>query len=341
MDENVLIPAPGPEDLPLDEMLRPRNFNEFVGQDRLKENLRIYIEAARKRSEPLDHTLFSGPPGLGKTTLATLMASEMGANIKATSGPALERPGDLVGLLTNLEEGDVLFIDEIHRISPVTEEYLYAAMENFQIDIVLDQGPSARSVKMRLARFTLIGATTREGLLSAPFRDRFGVVEKLDYYPPDDLRQIALNSASRLKVAIENDAAQLMAVRARGTPRVVNRFLRRIRDVAQVMGSGTITMQAAEEGLRRLGVDEHGLGEMDRRILRILVDNSGQAVGLKTIAVAVGEEEDTITDVYEPYLIQEGYLHKSPRGRLATTRACEHYGRPGKPGRRGDRGLFQ
>jgi Holliday junction DNA helicase RuvB len=326
VEENVLKPEPGPEDLPLDEMLRPRTFAEFVGQARLKENLRIYIEAAKQRSEPLDHTLFSGPPGLGKTTLGRLMAAEMGVNLKSTTGPALERPGDLVGLLTNLGNRDILFIDEIHRISPITEEYLYSAMEDYTIDVVLDQGPSARLLKMRLEPFTLVGATTREGLLSPPFRNRFGVVEKLEFYPPEDLFQIAMNSARRLGVPMEEAAARLMASRARGTPRVVNRFLRRIRDVAQVTGSGVITVEAAREGLQRLGVDEHGLGEMDRKILRLLLDNRGKPVGLQTIAVAVGEEEDTIAEVYEPFLMQEGMIQKSARGRVATARACELYG---------------
>ena len=338
-ENNILKPEPGPDDLPLDEMLRPRSFDEFIGQQRLKENLHIYIEAATKRGEALDHCLFSGPPGLGKTTLAHLMAAEMRAEIRSTTGPALERAGDLVGLLTNLNEGDILFIDEVHRIGPVIEEYLYAAMDSYAIDILLDQGPTARSVKIRLPGFTFIAATTREGLLTGPFRDRFGVREKLGFYPPEDLRQIVLNSARRLDVPLDEQAAQLMAERARGTPRVVNRFLRRIRDVAQVMGDGTITIDAAREGLGRLGVDENGLGEMDRKILQVLLDNGGKPVGVKTIAVAVGEEEDTIEEVYEPYLIQQGYMRKSPRGRIPTERAFERYGLPGAGGRQ--EGLFE
>jgi holliday junction DNA helicase RuvB len=335
--ENVLLPVREPDDLPLDEMLRPRVFDEFVGQRQVKENLHIYIEAARKRGEPLDHALFSGPPGLGKTTLANLMAAAMSVSIKSTSGPALERPGDLVGLLTNLQKGDILFIDEVHRISRTVEEYLYSAMESFYVDIVLDQGPSARSVKIPLPRFTLIGATTREGLLTAPFRDRFGVVEKLDYYPPEELAEITMNSAKRLRVPIESEATILMASRARGTPRVANRFLRRVRDVAQVMGSGIITLDVAHEGLRRLGVDENGLCEMDRKILRILLSHDGHAVGLKTVAVAVGEEEDTITDVYEPFLIQSGYIRKSPRGRTPTEKAYREYGKA----LTGHKGIFE
>lgn len=326
--ENVLTPEPAADDLPLDELLRPRSFEEFVGQERLKENLAIYIEAARRRGEALDHCLFSGPPGLGKTTLAHLIARELGADIRCTTGPALERAGDLVGLLTNLKAGDVLFIDEAHRIGPTIEEYLYSAMDACAIDILLDQGPTARSVKIRLPSFTFIAATTREGLLTGPFRDRFGVREKLGFYPPDDLRRIALNSARRLGVPLADEAARLLAERARGTPRVVNRFLRRIRDVAQVVGDGAITETAAREGLARLGVDENGLGEMDRRILQILIESGGRPVGVKTIAVAVGEEEDTIEEVYEPYLIQQGHLRKTPRGRVATERAFALYGTP-------------
>ena len=339
VENNILRPEPAPEDLPLDEMLRPRNFGEFIGQERLKENLHIYMKAARKRGEPLDHCLFSGPPGLGKTTLAHLVATHMDADIRSTTGPALQRAGDLVGILTNLNEGDVLFIDEAHRIGPVIEEYLYGAMDNRAIDILLDQGPTARSVKIRLPGFTFIAATTREGLLTGPFRERFGVREKLGFYPPEDLHRIAVNSAKRLDVPLSEDAARLVAVRARGTPRLVNRFLRRIRDVAEVMGDGAITLQAAEEGLHRLGVDESGLGEMDRRILRTLLDAGGQPVGLKTVAVAVGEAEDTIQEVYEPYLIQQGYIRKTPRGRVPTDRAFDQYGTPRQ--RQGRGGLFE
>jgi len=326
MAENILTVGSGAEDLALDQTLRPRRFEDFIGQERLKENLRIYIEAARRRKEPLDHILFSGPPGLGKTTLATILANEMHADLKATSGPVIEKAGDLAGLLTKLQEGDLLFIDEIHRISPVVEEYLYSAMEDFHIDIMLDQGPSARSMRIPLPRFTLAGSTTREGLLSAPFRSRFGVVERLDFYPWQDLFQIALNSAKALGMRIEETGAEVIAKRSRGTPRLVNRFLRRLRDMAEVLADGVVTQQVAHEGLDRLGVDERGLGDMDRRILQTILRLRGQPVGLKTIAVTVGEEETTIEDVYEPYLIQLGYIEKTPRGRIPTEAALREYG---------------
>lgn len=330
MEHNILRPESEAEEMPLDDRLRPRSFDEFIGQEQLKENLRIYIEAARRRGEPLDHCLFSGPPGLGKTTLAHLIADQMGADLRSTTGPALERPADLVGLLTNLNEGDLLFIDEVHRTGSVIEEYLYAAMDDFTIDVTLDQGPGARSVKIPLKRFTLVGATTREGLLTSPFRDRFGVVEKLDFYPGEDLKNIVTNSARRLGVTITEEAAALMAERARGTPRVVNRFLRRIRDFAQVTSDGEITEDICRQGLVRLGVDENGLGEMDRKVLQVIISDRGSPVGLKTIAVAVGEEEDTIADVYEPFLIRRGYLRKTPRGRVATDKAFKLYGRGGE-----------
>jgi Holliday junction DNA helicase RuvB len=321
MAENILSGASQPEDLALDRTLRPKRFEDFVGQDRIKENLHIYIEAAKRRKEPLDHILFSGPPGLGKTTLALILAHEKGADLKATSGPVIEKPGDLAGLLTKLDEGDLLFIDEIHRISATVEEYLYSAMEDFRIDIMLDQGPAARSVQIPVKPFTLVGSTTREGLLSAPFRSRFGVTERLDYYPWQDLRKIAQNSANALKIRVEDPAAELIARRARGTPRLVNRFLRRLRDIAQVQADGVVTEEVAHDGLERLGVDEHGLGEMDRRILQTILRAHGQPVGLKTIAVTVGEEESTIEEVYEPYLIQLGYIEKTPRGRIPTEAA--------------------
>jgi len=324
-EDSIVRPAPQAEDRSLDDLLRPQSFDDFVGQKRLKDNLRIYIEAARRRGESLDHALFSGPPGLGKTTLAHIVAHEMGVDLKCTTGPAIERPGDLAGLLTNLSEGDVLFIDEIHRLGTVVEEYLYAAMERFTIHILIDQGPSARSVTIPIPRFTLIGATTRDGLLAAPFRSRFGVRERIDYYPPEELLAIIKRSAAKLNVPIEETAARLMAERARGTPRIANRFVRRIRDVAEVIGSGVIDESAAREGLARLGIDEHGLDELDRRILSILMDHHRTAVGLKTIAVAVGEEEDTIQEVCEPYLIRCGYIRKTPRGRVATDRAYRGY----------------
>lgn len=314
------------EDKNLDVTLRPRRFADFVGQCRIKENLQIYIEAAKKRGDTLDHILFSGPPGLGKTTLSQIVACEINATIKTTSGPILDKPGDLAGILTNLQYGDILFIDEIHRLSASVEEYLYSAMEDFSIDIVIDQGPKARSVKINLPKFTLIGSTTREGLLTAPLRSRFGVLEKLEYYHWKDLYKIALNSARILDILIEEKAAEVIAKRSRGTPRITNRFLRRIRDVAQVRGNDIITEGVAEKGLEMLGVDKNGLSEMDRKILETIIRYGGTPVGLKTIAVSVSEEEDTIEDVYESYLIQRGYLDKTPRGRVATKLAYEHLG---------------
>jgi holliday junction DNA helicase RuvB len=327
MAENILTGAGGAEDFALDQTLRPRRFEDFIGQERIKENLHIYIEAARRRKEPLDHILFSGPPGLGKTTLAKILAHEMGSEIKETSGPVIEKAGDLAGLLSKLDEGNLLFIDEIHRISATVEEYLYSAMEDYHIDIMLDQGPSARSVRISLPRFTLVGSTTREGLLSAPFRSRFGVVERLDFYPWQDLFHIALNSAKALGMRIEEAGAEVIAKRSRGTPRLVNRFLRRLRDIAEVKADGVVTEKVAHEGLDRLGVDERGLGEMDRRILQTILRLRGLPVGLKTIAVTVGEEETTIEEVYEPYLIQLGYIEKTARGRVPTEAAMREYGK--------------
>lgn len=314
------------DEIDFEKTVRPEQFGEFVGQGKVKENLKIYIDAARRRGEPLDHVLLSGPPGLGKTTLANIIAREMNAEMKMTSGPALTRPGDLAGLLSNLQHGDVLFIDEIHRLTVVVEEYLYAAMEDFHISILIDQGPKARSINLALQRFTLIGATTREGLLTAPFRSRFGVIENLLFYPWEDLLSIVQRSAGILKIPIEPDAAENIARRSRGTPRVANRHLRRIRDVAQVRASGVITLPVAEEGMQMLGVDASGLVEMDRRILSAIIKHGGGPIGIKTIAVSVMEEEDTIEEVYEPYLIQEGFITKTPRGRIVTAKAYRHLG---------------
>jgi Holliday junction DNA helicase RuvB len=319
------------DDRALDLALRPKSFTEFVGQARVIENLSVYVEASRRRRKrgagrraPLDHVLLSGQPGLGKTTLAHLIAREVGAGFRSTSGPAVERPGDLAGVLTNLAYGDVLFIDEIHRLPPVVEEYLYSAMEDFEIDIVLDQGPAARTIKIDIKPFTLVGATTREGLLTAPLRSRFGVLEKLEPYPPEDLERIVRRSAGLLEVEIAPEASRLISERSRGTPRIANRFLRRVADVAEVRGDGAITRALAEQGLGMLGVDESGLDPMDRKILEFLCRQGGAPVGLKTIAVAVGEADGTIEDVYEPYLIRRGLLIKTPRGRCPTPEAYRH-----------------
>jgi len=337
-DQPVFSAGDLPEDLGLDLALRPRSFSDFVGQPRLKENLSIYIRAAKERGEPLDHILFSGLPGLGKTTLSYLIAREMGTDIKATSGPALARPKDLAGILTNLNAGDILFIDEIHRLPTVVEEYLYTAMEDFTIDIVLDQGPAARSIRIDLRRFTMIGATTREGQLSSPLRSRFGVNEKLDLYPPEDLVTIIRRSSETLGVGLDPDAAAHVGRHARGTPRVANRFLKRLRDFAQIEADNHIDIAVARSGLTRLGIDENGLSTVDRRILRTLVRAGGVPVGLKTIAVSVGEEEQTIEDVYEPWLIRQSFILKTPRGRQPTPRAYEVLPDEGPPPAEG--GLF-
>ena len=298
--------------------LRPRTFDRFVGQRQVVENLQLALAAAKARKEPLDHLLLSGLPGLGKTTLASIVAREMGTNLHVTSGPALVRPADLVGILTNLEEGDFLFIDEVHRLPRPVEEKLYSAMEDFEIDVVLDQGPAARSLRLAMKRFTLVGATTREGLLGAPFRARFGLQEKLELYPAPDLATILARSAESLQVKLSAEAADFIASRSRGTPRVANRFLRRVRDLAQERYGNAIDLDVAAEGLERLGVDGRGLCALDRKILATLLKHGGGQVGLKTIAVAVGEEERTIEDVYEPYLIREGLLRRTPQGRCAS-----------------------
>lgn len=305
--------------------IRPRQMDEFAGQPQLVENLRIFIKAANMRGESLDHVLFHGPPGLGKTTLSRIVANELGVNIKETSGPVIEKPADLAGLLTSLEERDVLFIDEIHRLSTVVEEYLYSAMEDFKIDIMIDSGPSARSIQINLSPFTLVGATTRSGLLTAPLLSRFGIKSRLDYYTAEVLQGIVLRAAHVLNVKITSDAATEIARRSRGTPRIANGLLRRMRDFAQVLGNGVIDLGIAEHGLRALNVDANGLDEMDNRILTALIDKfKGGPVGISNIATSVGEEGGTIEEVYEPFLIQEGYIVRTPRGREATEKAHIH-----------------
>jgi Holliday junction DNA helicase RuvB len=306
-------------DVALEMTLRPSLFSDFTGQPKVKERLEIAVAAAKQRGEALDHILLNGPPGLGKTTIANILAKAMGANVKATSGPTIEKASDLAGLLTNLEEGDVLFIDEIHRLQKTIEEYLYPAMEDFKLDIIIDQGPNARSVRLNLPRFTLIGATTRSGLLSAPLLTRFGIRERLDYYVAEDLQKIVLRSANLLNVEIETAGAHEIARRSRGTPRIVNNLLRRVRDYAQVRGDGRITSPIADKALAMLEIDQNGLDEMDKRILEaIIVKFGGGPVGVNSLAVAVGEEPDTIEEVYEPYLIMEGFLNRTAQGRVAT-----------------------
>ncbi len=307
--------------------LRPQRLVEFIGQPKVKESLRIAIDAARQREEPLDHTLFHGPPGLGKTTLAMLMARELGVQVRTTSGPVLEKPADLVGLLTNLEEGDILFIDEIHRLRPIIEEFLYPAMEDYRIDIRLSEGPKAQTISMPVERFTLVGATTRFGLLTPPMRARFGIVQRLNYYAPGDLNDIVVRSAEILGIDTTADGAEEISKRSRGTPRVANRLLRRVRDFAQVRADGVINGKVADDALRMLDVDEYGLDEMDARILKTLIENfEGGPAGLNTLAVAVGEDAGTIEEVYEPFLIQNGFLMRTPRGRIATRRAYQRFG---------------
>lgn len=315
------------EEILIEQSLRPKKLDEYIGQKAVKEKLSIYIEAAKKRKGVLDHALFCGPPGLGKTSLAHIIAEEMGVPLKATSGPVIDRPGDLAALLTNLEPHSVLFIDEIHRLNPVVEEILYPAMEDFELDIMIGQGPSARSVKLNIPKFTLVGATTRAGLLTSPLRDRFGIVERLDFYSPEELKKIISRSASILNVTLEEKGAEEISKRSRGTPRIVNRLLRRVRDVADVKGTGVITEAIAKMALKLLEVDERGFDSMDRKILSAIINKfGGGPVGIEALASVVNEEKDTLEDVYEPFLIQQGFINRTPRGRQATDHAYQHLG---------------
>jgi Holliday junction DNA helicase RuvB len=327
MDNRLISAGRTDEDRSLDTSLRPRNFADYIGQKKVTTQIQIAVQAAQERGEAMDHVLLYGPPGLGKTTLAHVVANELGVNVNSTAGPLIEKSGDLVALLTNLEERDVLFIDEIHRLHPSIEEVLYPAMEDFKLDIIIGQGPSAKSVKIPIAPFTLVGATTRAGLLTSPMRSRFGIVHRLDFYDEKDLTAVIRRSSSLLGVSVDDGAAGILAVRSRGTPRIANRLLRRVRDFAQVKADGNITESVALDALNLLGVDEHGFDEMDRKILMAVIEKfGGGPVGLGTIAAVISEEPDTIEDIYEPFLLQIGFLERTPRGRIATEHAYRHFG---------------